>query len=82
MKNDFSISETLALIKEQTGLNIKLCEYFSGIRESNGEKYFNAVLDERTSESKDFDTLERFCKKYKTLKIEPNGLKRIAIFQI
>ena len=77
----FSIPETLELIKEQTGLELGLCDCFTGIKEHNGKKYFNVILSQRTSESKDYDLLKRFADKYKLISIEPNGLKRVAVFQ-
>ena len=77
----FSIPETLEMIKEQTGLELKLCDYFTGIKEYNGRKYFNVILSQRTSESKEYDILKRFADKYKLVLIEPNGLKRVAIIQ-
>lgn len=75
-----TIDKTLKYILEQTGLNLLPCEYFKGIKDLAGKKYFNVVLNERTSESKDFDILEKFSNKYKTIIIEPNGLKRVAVF--
>jgi len=77
----FSVPETLELIKEQTGLKLELCDYFTGIKECNGRKYFNVILSQRTSESKDYETLKRFADKYKLISVEPNGLKRVAVFQ-
>ena len=76
----FSIPETLDLIKEQTGLKLNLCDYFTGMKEHNGQKYFNVILSQRTSESQDFDKLKRFAEQYKLIKVEPNGLKRVAVF--
>lgn len=76
----FSIPEALDLIKEQIGLELNLCDYFTGIKEHNGQKYFNVVLSQRTSESQDFDKLKRFAEQYKLIKVEPNGLKRVAVF--
>jgi hypothetical protein len=77
----FSIPETLELIKEQTGLKLELCDYFTGVKEHNGIKYFNVILSQRTSESKEYDLLKRFADKYKLISIEPNGLKRVTVFQ-
>lgn len=74
------IKETLNYIKEQTGLNLTTCDYFTEIGELNGKKYFNVVLNKNTSESEEYNTLEKFANKYKTIKIEPNGVKRVAIF--
>jgi hypothetical protein len=70
----------LKTIKEQTGLELPLCDYFTGIKESNGEQYFNIVLSQRTSESQDFYKLKRFAEQYKLIRVEPNGLKRVAVF--
>ena len=76
----FSIPETLELIKEQTGLELDLCDYFTGIKEHNDRKYFNVILSQITSESKEYDILKRFADKYKIISVEPNGLKRVAVF--
>lgn len=70
----------LDLIKEQIGLELNLCDYFTGIKEHNGQKYFNVILSQRTSESQDFDKLKRFAEQYKLIKVESNGLKRVAVF--
>ena len=75
----FSIHETLQLIKDQTGLRLELCDYFTGIKEHNGRKYFNVLLSQRTSESKEYDILKRFADKYKLISVEPNGLNRVAV---
>jgi hypothetical protein len=77
----FSIPETLELIKEQTGLKLELCDYFTGIKEHNERKYFNVILPQRTSESKEYGILKRFADKYKLISVDPNGLKRVAVFQ-
>lgn len=74
------IQKTLKLIKDQTGLNLKLCPDFKGIKQHRGKKYFNVVLKDRTSESKEFDKLKKFANKYKLIDVEPNGLTRVAIF--
>lgn len=77
----FSISDTLDFVKEQTGLKFELCDYFTGIKEHNGRKYFNVILSQRTSESKEYNILKRFADKYKLILVEPNGLKRVAVFE-
>ena len=76
------IENFLKYIKLQTGLNLLPCDYFTGIRFHKGEKYFNILLKERISESQEFLTLEKFCNTYKTFRMEPNGLNRIAIFPL
>lgn len=74
------IGETLKIIEEQTGLNLKLCDYFTDFKEVDHKKYFNVMLKESISESKEYDILLNFSKKYNTIKILPNGYKRVAIF--
>ena len=74
------IKETLALIKDQTGLRLELCDYFTGINHSKGKSSFNVILKERISESLEYDKLEKWAKKYNKIQIEPNGLNRVAIF--
>jgi len=80
MSTDSIIIKTLELIKEQTGLCLKLCDYFTGINEHNGIKYFNVILEKKTSESKDYDLLKGFSQKYKTISVEPNGLNRVSVY--
>lgn len=77
----WSVSDTLDLIKDQTGLELELCDYFTGIKKHNGRKYFNVILSQRTSESNEYDKLKRFADKYKLISVEPNGLNRVAVFQ-
>ena len=74
------IQKTLQLIKDNTGLVLTLCDYFTGIKEYPTGKYFNIVLPEKTCESKDYVTLQRFSEKYGLIKVEPNGVRRVAIF--
>ena len=74
------MKEVLNLIKEQTGLSLDLCDYFTGIYEIKGRKYFNIVLNEKIGESKDFDILQRFADKYNKIQIQPNGVRRVAIY--
>lgn len=73
------IVETLELIKKQIGLELQLCDYFTGIKDFNGKKYFNVVLKERNSESKEFELLKHFSRQYKIIDVEPNGVNRVAI---
>lgn len=74
------IDETLKMIKEQIGVELTPCDYFTGIHKSKSGKYFNALFPERLSESKEYDKLLTFANKYKLIRVESNGLKRVAIF--
>jgi hypothetical protein len=74
------IQETLELIKEQTGLTLNLCDYFTGLKTHKGKKYFTITLSQSVSESTEFPILQRFANKYKIISVEPNGLNRVAIF--
>lgn len=73
-------NDTLNLIKEQIGLELILCPDFTGLNRKPIGTYFNVVLDERTSESNDYIELERLANNGRLLKVEANGLKRVAIF--
>lgn len=74
------IDKTLKTIEEQTGLKLTLCDYFTDVKEIDHQKYFNVILGKPTSESREYDVLLNFSKKYNTIKILPNGYKRVAIF--
>lgn len=74
------INEVIKEIKEQLGLELELCDYFTGLKQLNGKNYFNVILKDRISESEVFNKLKRFSEKYNTIKVEPNGIKRVAIF--
>jgi len=74
------IEDTLKLIKEQTGLELKLCSYFTGLRKHNKKEYFNVELPKNTSESIEYKILKRYSEKYNIISVEPNGAKRLAIY--
>ena len=74
------ILETLQLIKHHTGLELTLCDYFTGIRKSPKGEHFNVVLKEPIFCSNTHTVLERFAKQYGLIQVEPNGYKRLAIF--
>ncbi len=74
------ISQTLELIKEHTGLDLPLCGFFTGVRERNGDKFFNVILKERIYMSLEYEQLERFANKYKLIRVAPNGVHRVAIY--
>ena len=75
------IQPMLRLIEKQIGLKLELCDYFTGIRTLGEKVYFNVILREKTSESKDYALLESFSKKYQLISVEPNGVNRVSIIQ-
>lgn len=80
MTKQETINYTLNMIKEQTGICLELCESFPGLKNTKRGKYFNIVLADRVSESKEYDALEIFAKKYNLIAVEPNGANIVAIF--
>jgi len=74
------IQETLNQIEQQIGLTLNPCTSFPGIHCLNGASYFNVEIPERVSESLQFMQLLSYSDKYRTIRVEPNGLNRIAIF--
>ena len=74
------INATLNAIKENTGLTLKLDNYFTGLRICPTGTYFNVELSERLYLSKEYVILQRFANKYKTIRLEPCGYKRLSIF--
>lgn len=79
-KDNLIIRQTLDLINKQIGLKLELDYYFTGLKSHRGEKYFNVMLSDRVFCSRDYAMLESFSSKYNLIKVEPNGLKRVAIF--
>jgi len=78
-QNDM-ITKTLELIKQQTGLELQLCDYFTGVHKSAKGEYFNIILKDPICQSRDHTILERFAEKHRLIQVEPNGYKRLAIF--
>ena len=76
------IEETLKLIKIHTGVDLKLCTYFTGVQKNGRGEYFNVVLDEPIYQSYVHTQLERFAEQYKLIQVEPNGYMRLAIFNL
>lgn len=74
------IQAKLQAIKKLTGLDLTLCDYFTGVNESNGSKYFNIILEERVSESLIYTKLLGVINTGIISRVEPNGLKRLAIY--
>ena len=80
IKNSQLIEKTLKLIKEQIGLDLILDDYFIGVQIYNKQKYFNIILPTKTCESQIFQKLIQFSNKYKLIRVEENGVNRVAIF--
>ena len=73
-------SEVLAYIKDQIGISLELCDYFTEIKDFNGKPYFNVILNDRVSESRQFAKLERLAIQSNVIsEIQPNGVCRVAI---
>lgn len=68
-------------IREQIGVVVEPCDYFTGVRQTGGLAYVNLMLRQRTSESRDFDAIERLCACSSMIeRVEPNGPTRVAAF--
>lgn len=74
------VMQTLQTIQEQTGVILTHCPDFPKLRTRGGVRFFNAVLQQRTTESNDMRKLEVYAKKYGTIRVSPNGLYRVAIY--
>ncbi len=72
--------EVIQMIKEHVNIDIVMCDCFTGIYLMGGKRYFNALLHESISESKDYDLLKNWADKYSLIRVKPNGLRRVAIF--
>jgi len=75
------MSNLVDYLKESVGINVKLCEYFAGIRNNANKKYINIIFKDRLWASKEYDILSQYIAKYKTnfSYIEPNGVRRAAL---
>ncbi len=76
------IEEVLKSIKDQTGIELALCDYFTGMNTCPNGDYFNVVLTKQIFDSMDYVRLSVFAEKYKTIRVEPNGVRRVAIFPL
>lgn len=74
------IENTLTELKEQLGLELYLCDHFIGVRTCHIGEYFNVLLNDKLSESQDYIKLQRYAKKFKTIHLEPCGVRRLSIF--
>lgn len=79
--NDFEFKQgVLEHIKEQTGMVLELCDYFTDVKDFNGKPYFNVLLKDRTCNSREYAALQRLAVySSKIAEIQPNGVNRVAI---
>ena len=74
MKNK---EQLLHEINKQTGLYLKLSKLFN-----NKRKFINVELNDSSCESREYRTLQRYAEKYKTIRVEENGFRMVAIFPV
>ena len=74
------ISDKISEIKKFSGVELVADDYFKGIYEANGKKYFNVEIKDRVSESNIISKLQGAIKSKVISKVEPNGVKRLAIY--
>ena len=76
------IAALLIFINQYTGLDLCADGYFKGIKTHKGKKYFNVELQQKTSESIEYNQLERLIAlSYGIItNVEPNGVRRVAVF--
>ena len=74
MKNQTKI--IIEEIKEQTGLTLVVSK---DLTKKFGKRFFSIELKEAFSESKEVAILQQFANRYKTIRLEPNGYKQLAI---
>lgn len=73
------ISNMLNEIERLIGLKLKPDDYFTGIFAYKDNLWFNVELKDPVFASREYDMLCRYYNKYKTIEVEPNGYKRLAI---
>lgn len=76
------LSNLKEYLKEMVGIDIELCDHFTGIRKNNNSNYINIIFKDILPESKDYDLLENYLKTYRKdfNHIEPNGVRRASLF--
>lgn len=81
-KADELKDKVLGYIKEQIGVSLDPCDYFTKVKVYRSKDIisFNALLDTYTSESKDFLLLQRLLGRSQVIAdVQPDGFKRISI---
>lgn len=81
MTQDKIIKAVVDHVKSQIGVDLIIDDYFSGVRECKGEKYFNIELGDPFFISEDVEKLSRISGDDRIIEsVQPNGNKRLAIF--
>ena len=76
-----TIAALMRFIKVYSELTLHADEDIKGIKTYKGAEYCNVILRQRTSESIEFQNLERLSSNSGIItRVEPNGLRRVAIF--
>ena len=75
-----SIENTLKAIKEQTGLELIPCDYFTGINKMNGKEYFNVITPDSIVGGSIYNRIKGLIQTGLISGCEPNGVSRVAIF--
>ena len=75
MKAD-KINKVIAEVKEQTGIELV------SSKKNNKRSFFYVDIPTMVSEWSEYDKLERYASQYKTIRIEPNGVNKIAIYPL
>jgi hypothetical protein len=77
--NERRIQSTLEYIKNQLGIDLVLCDYFTGLRKFNDQYYFNIEV-EKKDEDRTIPALKRLSREYGVIKdIQSNGVTRWAV---
>lgn len=73
------IEDVLKMIKEQTGLDLKLFNNAEGLKRRKGKKYFNVSMGTGIF-CHEYNRLESFAQTYGLISLEINGRNRVAIY--
>lgn len=74
------IREALQKIKQHTGIEFETCDFFTRkLSEKEKLKCIDVILKDPMWLSSEYDKLENFAKKYKTISVYPAGYKRVRI---
>lgn len=73
-------NKALEFIKDQIGLELELCDYFTEVQDGNGNPGFNVTLKDRLWGSQEYNKLIRLQQNSAVLaEIQPNGVRRLFL---